>query len=365
MRTAGSILLLIILVPASVVVFFVYSMTTNVLTAAFFKDELVRQRVYDLAREQLAIQIGKINLVGMPVTAEELQHLAQRALPAAWLQQNVESTLDRAFAWLNGPEGTALALPINFAAPKAELAAGVDALLISTFPRLPVCAAGNPGTLCRVQGMTVDALKDMLRQQGIDLHAIIGQLPDSFDLANPVLPAIALGDQHQQTAESGELTVEKDEQAQDRLPAGQEQTTEQSIQNVVKNLEQAKAQYHIGVRIWRSALVAYAVLILGFLVLNVRGWRRFLRWAGILAVTVSVLPLAMSIASKPILERAILPNLVLTQMPPEVQAAIPVALRDVQHALFFPILIFSACLVALGVGAVIGAQFLPRQPSKA
>lgn len=370
MRTAGSIFLLIILVPTSIVVFFVFSLKTNVLTATYLKQELARLDVYTIVEENVAEQIGKVKLENVPIDGADLQALASRVLPAAWLQQNVEGTLDRLFAWFNGPDGTTLSLPIDVRGPKAELIPGVDALIAAALPRLPECTKlQKEGELCRMPNMTVEQLKDLLRQGGIDLAAITSQLPDSIDLINPVLPKIALGNQAEGQSKNAQEAQEKPAadtiQQVEKPPEENGESLQQKSQEIVEKLTTAKAIYHRGLQYWQYVLIAYAVLLLGFLAINSKGWHRLTRWTGILALSIGVLPLAISVASAWVMEKELLPKIVLNNVPPEVQTAVPTLIRDTQHALFFPVLVLSAIFVILGLAAIIGAHWIPVKEKKA
>lgn len=390
MRTAGSILLLIILVPASLAVFFVFSLKTNILTAQFLQHELAKRQVYSIAEEQIAEQIGKIKLENLPIDAMDIQALASRVLPATWLQQQVEGTISRLFAWFNSSDNAALSLPIDLHGPKAELIPGVDALIASAIPRLPECAKfPKTGELCRAQNMTLAQVKDLLKQGGIDLASVTGQLPDTVDLANPVMPETKLGDNHQQSADNQQapedrkkITDSKQEQdikKKEQDPQTVEQkkkdasanqkdnqtsqepklSLQQQIQQGVAKLTQAKQTYHVALTIWMYALIGYCILILGFLAINIKGWRRLARWTGILALSIGLIPFAVSIASKPVLDRYVVSKINISAAPAAVQSAIPAAILDVQHALFFPVLVLSAILVALGIAAIIGAHWIP------
>ena len=123
----------------------------------------------------------------------------------------------------------------------------------------------------------------------------------------------------------------------------------------------AKEKYHQGLRYWADALIGYAALILLYLVINIKGWKRLTRWTGILLFTIGILPLAISIATKQLMENLLSPGLHLGNLPTEAQAAVPAAIRDVQSALFFSILIISGTLVVVGIGAVVGAHWIPER----
>ena len=377
MRTAGSILLLIILVPATVVVFFVTSLKMNVLTARFITHELSARDAYGIAEDQIAEQIGKVDLADAPIATADLQALARRIFPASWLRQNVESIINRSFTWFNSDSNTTLSLPVDLREPKAELIPGVDALIESAIPRLPVCTRATPeDELCKNSKTTVADIKETLKQGGIDLDTVTTQLPDTIDLADPVLPDIKLGNQDTQTTDTDatdastttdgqkkdEGQQKADEQKKDEEQEPKLTLQEQSAQTR-KTLEDAKTTYRDILNYWTYALIAYAILILGFIAINIKGWRRLTRWIGILMVTIGTLPLAIGIASKIIMDE-LLPGLNIENLPAGVQTAILDAIRDVQHALFSPILIAGAAMVILGIGAIIGARFIPKHDDR-
>lgn len=347
MRTAASIFLLIVLVPFTLVVFLVSAVKANVLTAEFIKHELAAQKVYTIAEDQASQQIAKMKFENLPINAADLQTLVSRVLPASWLQMNIEGTLDRAFAWFNGPSDATLALPIDLRGPKSELLPGVDALIAGAIPRLPACQRRQKeGELCRTPGMTVTQVKDSLKQGGIDLATVTTQLPDSIDLANPVLPTIKLGDAVQ------------DNKSEDKT------SVPDQAKNIVAQLTDAKKTYHQVLGYWNDALIAFGVLVLGYLAINANGWRRITRWTGILTLTLGFLPLVVSVASKIVMERYLLPSMHFTSsVPVEVQTAVPAAIRDFQHALFSTTLLVSAVMVGFGIAAIVGAHFIPaREP---
>ncbi|MFH1171947.1 MAG: hypothetical protein V1778_05450 [bacterium] len=387
MRTVGSILLLLILVPTTVVVFLVLSLQFNILTAKFIERELADHQAYAIVEDQIAQQIAKLEINDLPIEASDIQILAKRVLPGSWFQQSVEGVLDHTYAWFNGSPEMVLSLPVDLRGPKAELTPALDVLIESAIPRMPECSRqSSPDTLCRTENMTVAQVKDVLKSGGVDLTSAIAQLPDTLDLANPVLPSLQLGTNDQAStqasssqrdqsvtdarAKSQDEQQKKDEQQKQEAqtstnPPEQKQTFNQQMKGVVDQLTNAKQQYHRGLQYWMDALMTYGVLILLYLVINIKGWRRFTRWSGVLLLVIGILPLLISIASGIALEQVILPGLhVEGNLPKEVQAAIPASIRDVQHALFFPILVLSAALVVLGIGAIIGTHFIPQPQGK-
>lgn len=367
MRTASSILLLIILVPVTVVLFVVWSLKTNLLTAQFLKHELAARNVYGIVEDQLSKQIATLKLENLPIATTDIQTLAQRVIPATWLQQSVETILDRSFGWFNGPLGTTLSVPIDLRGPKAAITPALDTLIASAIPRLPECPKkGVASELCRTPDVTVATVKDMLKTSGIDLTSVIAQLPDSLDLANPVLPSIKLGQDSKTTQQekAEDVAAQRNPQKQQEEAAAgapkQEETLQQKARrHVVGQLTSAKEKYHQGLQYWADALIGYAVLLLLYFLVNMKGWKRITRWTGILFLTIGILPLAVSIATKQLMERLLLPGLHLEKLPFEAQTAIPAAIRDAQSAIFFSILVISATTVVVGIGTLVAAHWIP------
>jgi hypothetical protein len=287
--------------------------------------------------------------------------------------------MNGAFSWFNGQPGTTLSLPIDLRGPKAELIPGVETLIQSAIPRLPVCTRATPADeLCRDSKTTVASVKDTLKRGGVDLATVTTQLPDSIDLADPVLPDIKLGNQDEQTTDTNtkdasattdakkvdDKKTTDDQKKQDDKQEPKLTLQEQSAKTR-KSLENAKARYHDVLRYWTYVLIGYAVLILGFIGINVKGWRRLTRWTGILAVTTCILPLAAGVIGERIVEDKVLPIVRFDDsVSRDIQTAVPAAIRDVAHALLYPIFIISAVLVILGIGAIIGARFIPKPAAR-
>ncbi len=344
-RNASSIFLILSLVLVTPALLLVTSIKTNLITSRFFKQELSGRRAYAIAVSQLSQSILDVKLdPNLPLAGADLERLAARVITATWLQSSVESVIDRAFAWFNGPTGMVLSVPIDFRQPKRELISGIDDLLAETIPLLPECSKNVArDRFCRTAGFDVSQAKALLKQQGIDLAGIEGQLPDTIDLANPILPTLAL----------------------DPAPAAEPSSSpalQQKIQPILDQLRQAKIIYRQAVRYLLYAWAITAALVLVYALVNRRSWRRLVRWLGILALSTGVWPLAMSVVSQQLMEQKLLPRLRPdANLPIYIQALIPAVIRDVQHVLFKPLLITGLIVVAVGLGAVIGAHFLPNK----
>lgn len=344
MRNALSILLILILVLATPVLLLVTSIKTNLLTSRFFKHELATRQAYTTVESLLSQALLTIKLEqGVPVTGADLEHLATRVITPTWLQASVESVLDHAFAWFNGPPGMVLTVPIDFRQPKRELIAGIDALLTEKIPLLPECPKNSVSQeFCRTAGFDVAQAKNLLKQQGLDLALIEQQLPDTLDLANPILPTLALGPQP--ATQSDGLSLQS------------------KLQPTLDRLQQAKTIYRQALRYLLDAWLVMAALILLFTLINRRSWRRLTRWLGIVVLSISLMPVAMSVVSRQLMEQQLLSSLRFdAKLPIEIQQAVPAVIRDVQQTVFQPLLVTGLILLVVGLVAVIGARFLPNK----
>ncbi len=340
MRNAISIFLIIILVPATVVMLLLSSIKANLITPKFLKQELAGQNVYALATKQIDDQILKLKLDPQyPITHAEIAELAHAVLTETWLRQNVESLLDQFFSWLNQPSGVALALTVDLRQPKTELFQGVDNLLATKLPQIQPCPKTRRNQqpeegICNFAGMTVGQVKTELGHMGLDLPTMQQKLPDTLDVLHPDLSAVF-----------GQPDASKQDSTQ--------------TQKVTDDLERAKAIYHQALQYYRYGLMGFALLVLVYLAVNIKGWRRPVRWTGILALSVGLLPLAVGIASRPLLETFVVPNLHFDPgLPAEVPAMALGAMRDVEQALLSPLLLAGIMLVVAGLGAIIVARWI-------
>ncbi len=344
MRNAISIVLIVILVPVTVVLLLVTSVKINLVTPDFIKTELRNQNVYTVAVDQIDRQVRKLVIDPQyPITHEEIIDELHRIVTPAWLQQNVERSIDNAAAWLNAPAGTALTLLVDLRQPKTQLAASLDSLLTEKLADLKPCPNRRQPKeeqgICQFAGMNVPQLKEQLAHAGIDLANIQTLLPDSLDLLNPDVSKIA----GPADADDPNGAAAKSSEIQSRA-------------------EQIKARYQQVMSLLKMAWLIFALFIVLFLALNAqRGWRRLARWTGVLFLTIGLLPLTIGILSKPALERYAIPKIHFASgVPPELPGMALGAIRDVQHAVFTMILAIGAVLVTLGLGGIIGAHWLPK-----
>lgn len=341
MRNTASIFLILILAILTPVFLIINSVKSNLLTARFLKQELVRQNLYALATKQIDEQVLKLKLDPQyPITHAEITDMVHSVLSEAWLRQNVESLLDQFFSWLDKPSGVVLNLTINLRQPKTELFQRVDDLLATKLPQIQPCPKNRsrqqPEGICNFAGMTVVQVKTELAHLGFDLSAMQQRLPDTLDLLHPDLSAVF------------------------GPPDAAKPDSTQQTQKFLSDLERVKTIYRQALQYYRYALMGLGLLVILYLAVNIKGWRRLARWTGILALSVGVLPLVLGIASRPVVEQQVIPTLHLDpKLPVELQRAIPTAVLDVQQALFSPLSVVGIILVVTGLGAIIGAHWIP------
>lgn len=345
MRTACSTFLIILLIPATLLLFLVLSLRMNVLTPEFLKHELSARGAYVIALHQIDSALMNVQLdAHLPLTNTDLENLTKRVVTPLWLQGSVEGVIDHSFAWLKSPLDIPLSLPIDLHEPKTALFSGIDTLIEEKIKNLPECSkSGQSAQLCKTPGLTPAHLKEMIKSGGIDLVKIKSQFPETFDLANPVLPVIAFGD-----------TTAKE------IAANQAALTQQ-VTEITGRANEAKTHYHDFLRYALFALAVYALIVLCYALLNSSSWYRFLQSTGILFTTIGILPTIVGALSTQIMERVLLPNLNLDpNLPSDVQNVIPLFIRDIEHALFSPILLTGILLLVVGFILIVSAHFVAK-----
>lgn len=346
MRNAISIFFIVILVPITTVMLLVTSVRYHIVAPKFFKQELSRAGVYALATAQIDTQVQKLNIdPGFPITQAEIAAIAHEVLSEPWLRGNVEGIIDSFFSWLNAPEGTALTLQVDLRQPKAVLFSSIDRLLETKLPQIAPCkksrGVAQQEGICFFAGMSVQQVKTELAHMGFDLAALQARIPDRLDLLKPDLSAI-VGPADSAT-----------------------QDDSQQSQAFLDNVHRVKDVYRRVVQYVAYAWIAYGLLLAGYVALNAtKGLHRLVRWTGVLFLSIGMLPAAIGFAASPVVEQAVIPKLHLDpKLPAELQAAIPDVIRDAQHALFSLLLVSGLVLVGVGLGAIIGAHWIPV-PSK-
>lgn len=346
MRILTSIILIIILVLITPVFLLVTSLKVNVLHTTFLKHQLQTHDVYALAFAEINNQIGEVEIPSdFPITHEEVATLVNQVFTPAWLQQNVEQVLDSFDAWLDAPAGADLSLVVSLAEPKAALVSQLDVFLTGKLATLEPCDPQLPEAergICQFAGRSLEEVKAELAHNGIDPDMITKLLPDQLDLVNPDISMI---------------TGESDKDSPDGAAA--------KSAEIRNNLELVKSYYQLGVHFFWYAWVLYAALLAEFVVLNAtRGWRRLVRWCGVMFLSIGLLPTALGIASFAVMEQVLLPKIQLgTDFPSAFTGLVPDLIADAQSAVFTLPLAIGGALVVLGLSGIIGAHWLPTPKS--
>lgn len=320
----------------------VQSIRFNLVTAEFFKQEISGHQAYPLVYTQIDQQIEKLQIDPQyPITQAEIKNLVHGVFTETWLRRNVEGSLDTFFTWLNGPSRKPLTIPIDVRQPKRQVITRVDALLAEKLPQLQPCPdkkrpPAEQG-LCQFAGKSVAQVKEDLKHAGVDVASIPTLLPDTFDLVNPDVSMIT----------------------------GQKNSTDQNsaegkARQIKDRLSQAKAEYQRAIFLLNLSLIIYGLLIALYLAINFRrGWLGLTRWSGVLLVTLAILPLAVSVASDPILEQQLIPRIHFNpNTPVELKTLAPELVRDIRSAVFTPVLIMSLAAFTLGLSGIIGAHWI-------
>ena len=347
MRIIASILIILMLVIITPVFLLVTSLKTNVLNTTFLKNELERNDVYTLAFDLADEQINNIQIdPEFPVTNQEISTLVKQVITPDWLQQNVEGLLDSFNAWLNAPAGTELSQNVSLAEPKVTLANSLDAFLTDKLKTLEPCPRNNRSEedqgICNLAGLNLDEAKKQLKENGVDPDIVTNLLPDTLDLLNPDLSKL-----------TGEANTDN--------PEGVAVNTDE----IQKNLEISKKYYQLGQRFFWYAWIIYAVLLALFIVMNATGgWRRVVRWTGVLLFFIGIIPAAIGFASVIIVNDLILPGIQFDpNFPTEVAELVPKMIQDAQSVVFTLPMAVGLALVGLGLAGIVGAHWISR-PSK-
>ncbi len=334
MRKSLSILLLLVLMPAVAVMSLIFSFKANVFKADFIKEELSSSQIYSILEDSLATSFSSSDIVGaLPLSKEVLNDISRRAISASWLKSSAEGTIDDYFKWVDEPNNTPLSLPVDLSDPKREFFSGLDYSLGEWLNDLPNCTIKMimNKEFCRQPGMNVAQIKDLLKLESIDLVAIQGQVPDKIDLADPNIPVITLTD-------------------------GKDFDLAKEISPFIQFLIKEKDVYNRIVKNYSYAAIACFVLILLYLILNIKGLKRFLRWFGIMFVSFSVLPLVMDFASRRIIEKTILANQSLSSGSGiALSSVLPGIIRDFRAAEFSLVLAAGIASLVIGIALIVAS----------
>ncbi len=242
------------------------------------------------------------------------------------------------------PRGAVLSLPLDLREPKQRLTAGVDGLLTAKLPQIQPCPdkrrPKEEQGVCQFAGLTLPQLKEKLAQVGLNPDLVGEYLPDTLDLLNPDFSKLV-----------GKSAATNPNSAQAKA------------NEISDRFEQFKARYQQVVFLLNIALVIDGLLIALYLAVNAAdGWRRLARWGGVLMLSLGFLPLALAIASGPLIERQLLPRIHFDPtFPVQLTTMVPALIRDTRSSVFTPLLAVGAVSVGLGLAGIIGAHWLPKR----
>jgi hypothetical protein len=314
MRTFFSIILLVILIPATYLALAFATLHWNIATPHFFKSELSKRNAYALMQDQMVASIEK-SPAAMALSAEETRSIVMQVFPEIWLRENTELLIDHSFTWMNGGEDEKLSLPLSLSDPKAEL------LTLSGEPKIK--------KYIDQAAMGSDA----------DIKKVFTALPDTFDLADPRFPAFGLGEDA------------------DKEVILAEGTFRTQIDEVKSTAKEAKKNYAQILEYYYIALFALGVVFALYLGLIAKGIKKFFTSLGI-GTTISGICIAgITLVLKTMMDtRFPVSSLVPPDAPSGVQKIIPLLVADIEKAFFFPMFAAGIAFIVLGIFFLLKAK---------
>lgn len=379
MRVFTNILLIIILVILTPVLLLLTSVKTNVLQTTFLKNELEKNDIYEVVFTVVDDQINDIEIPEeMPITHEEISSLVHKTLTPQWLQKNVERVLDDFDTWLNAPQGKEISIVLNMAEPKAKLLDEIDILLDKKLTELNPCGSDpldGAFNLCQFTGFTLDDLKAELAKNDFNPDELVNKIPDNLDLTDPEFYSSFSEDSENVEENKEEVTEEnnsektldevKNEATKDPASKDDEKDIQTQIAEIKDNFEQVKIYYNFSIGFFDDAWIVYGILVGLFILLNVfGGWKRLVRWVGVLFFTTGLIPLLIGIGSG-IGQSIAEDNIdVGTDISTQVSDLVPKLLTDLRLAIFTLPLVVGIIFVVLGSAGIIGAHWIPKPKAK-
>lgn len=386
----------------------VTSVKTNVLQTTFLKNELEKNDIYGVAFSIVDEQIMELELAPeIPITHKEISSLVTNVLTPTWLQGNVENVLDDFDTWLNAPEGTDISIILDMAGPKANLISEFDSLLEKKSVELIPCSEGGDEMFCKFAGMGLDDIKAELVNFDFDPLDLVNKIPDKININDlsfidsfgkveadsdkpEIVETFLCSDYCPGPEEDYLANVYKDVQDEKTCNelGGKLQTVEgwgkqnfclvnddskiederdiaTQVAEIKEQLEVFKEYYNLGIKFFWYGWVMYGVLVALFIVMNATGgWRRVVRWLGVLFLAIGLLPLLFGLASGIGQELAMENISIDSDISTQVTDLIPELITDLRQAIFTLPLVVGIVLVVLGLGGIIGAHWIPKQKGK-
>lgn len=305
MRNFFSILLILLLAPATIIILLVWSFRSNILNPEFVKKELIAQQAYTTTANLFSDSFShNPPPKGFPLTNAEWQNFLRQTVSPEWIRQNVEPAIDSLISWFNSTTNDKLTITINLLKVKE------NASKIFT---------AKPDLLSR------------------ELVKLIASLPNTIDAFTPALPQIF----------------------SDITPGW-----EKSGQQTLKSLESAKIYYQQFLHYYKLVLLIYVLLILVYIILQINSWHRLAKWSRIFMLTVGALPAVIGAGGRLFLEKYLIPMFNIDPtLSNNLRASMAKVLLDIASALFQPIFIIGVVLIIISLIFIIGARYLPTRPT--
>jgi hypothetical protein len=197
MRKTIGVLFIIISLVLGIVVYFAWGVQTTLLKSEPWKASLREAKVYDRVLSDLTTraindpkQFGEVT-GNSPLTAADISGIAQSVIPPAFLQEQVERTLDLVFDIVSSKvafQQAQLVIPLQDI--KHRLPVAVQDVLVKKIRALPICKAKQISEFEKYKSLEVSL--PPCRPSNLDPQTIVGeagkfdevtkQIPDTIDL---------------------------------------------------------------------------------------------------------------------------------------------------------------------------------------
>jgi hypothetical protein len=358
MRNFFSTTLLLIIIPVTLIIVCTTVIKLSIFTPSFIKKELANREIYSIAQKQL-IEQGKLNNADPTntITPSDIERFISEVITTSWLQQNTEQTIDRAFLWINSTSNTPLSLPVDLSGPKKQIIPTAnsilekkikDELLSRNLPELLPCTPEAPkdSSACLLLQLNVVQLRDeYLKKLPNQPESFVAKIPDSIDLIDPVLPSFSL---ENATGTQSDISARSDEQTKQRL----------------LEAERIKFQYQQIIRYYFIVLIGYLLLLLLYILINMKSLRRSVSSTGILLFIIGLPTCAGAVVGRNIVETKLIPRLQTPkELAVELQKLILTIISDIEYSFFTTVLVTGIILSICGILFVIWSRFIQKSNS--
>lgn len=336
MRKIIALTLLPILISA-IFVFVVGSAVDSVLlNGGTFTSRLRAANAYEVGVREIIHAIethtATENTGTNAIGEKDLAIIATNILDPVWVQREIEANIGRLDGWLN--HGRTLELSIDTTSRKPVVVTTLNNLLERKFASLPRCAAATSfhtlNDLCVPEGTTLDMMRSEMKKTGIDVDAIVTELPDHIDLLNP---QASLSPFLEKLGNTPTATV----------------TNSSSVADSLDRFRNKVFSFRTGMRL----LLVGIITLLGIeAVLLTLGRKTFFRWMSLFIIISAILPAVVGaiglLGAGSFIDQRVSGSL--TSLLPETRRAIDVATTGLVSSLFLPVMLAGAALFVIGIG---------------